>query len=587
MPALPREVPERLIWLGTLLWPKLRPQQLTRGQLGVRWVFVAVGLLLALGIYAAAVWFLRLCYGIEVIGPLLCRRLLDVVLLVLLSVLLLSNVVTALGSYFLAPDLELLVPAPIPPRVLFSARLVEQAAQSTWMVVAFAVPVLLAFVRVAGTPRSYLALAAVVPPLLALPALVGLIVTLLLVRLFPAARVRGLVVGLAFVAFVVLYIVLRLLQPERLLNPDGFASLVSFLTSFSAPSGGWLPSRWAAVVIGSTFRDDAGSSGGGALLIAALWSGAASLHAISSLLHRRLYAAAFSRSQEGRAVAPLSRWWGRWRRRPLPADGPIRPPGRHGVAADWARFSAALAPRGAVRELMVKDLKLFVRDPSQWSQLVLLAALVFVYLYNFRHFRQIGASGLVSPLTLYLFGLGLSGFVTTAVGVRFAFPVISAEGRMLWLLFAAPLHRAQLLRAKLASTLPAMLFVAELMAIVSAQMLGAGAALTALGALVAALTATAAAGISLGVGALLPDYRAESAAKVAASFGALVCMTLAMLVAFALVGWAAYPAAVLAGQRVARVGWLVVCALGALLTTGVAVGLSLWLGGRALDRQAP
>jgi len=578
-------VPARLVWLGSVLWPKLRLQRATGGQLGVRVVFTAMGLLLALGLYAAALWFLRLCYGIEVIGPLLCRRLLDVVLLVLLSVLLLSNVVTALGSYFLARDLELLVPAPVPPRVLFSARLVEQAAQSTWMVVAFALPVLVAFIQVAGTPRSYLALVAVAPPLLALPALIGLIVTLLLVRVFPAARVRGLIVGLAFVAFVVLYVALRLLQPERMLNPDGFASLVSFLTSFSAPSGGWLPSRWAAVVIGSTFRDDAGASRDHLLLIVALWSGAASLHALASLLHRRCYAAAFSRSQEGRAVAPLSRWWARWRQRPLPADGAIRAPGRHGVAADWARLPAALVPRGAMRELMVKDLKLFVRDPSQWSQLVLLAALVFVYLYNFRHFRQLGDSGLVGPLALYLLGLGLSGFVTTAVGVRFAFPVISGEGRMLWLLFAAPLHRSQLLRAKLASILPAMLFVAELMAIASAQILRVGAALTILSAAVAALTAIAVAALSLGVGALLPDYRAESAAKVAASFGALVCMTLAMLVAFALVGCAAYPAAVIAGRYPVHPGRLALAALSALLTTALAVVLPLWLGGRALDRQ--
>ena len=554
MPEANDAPPPRLVWLGSVLWPKLRTGRPTRGQVVVRGLFALIGLLVACGIYAATLWFLRLCYGLEVIGPLLCRRLLDVVLLVLLSVLLLSNVVTALGSYFLARDLELLVPAPIPPRVFFSARLTEQALQSTWMVVAFALPVLLAFIHVAGTPRSYLALVAVVPPLLALPALIGLIVTLLLVRVFPAARVRGLIVGLAFVAFVVLYVALRLLQPERMLNPDGFASLVSFLSSFSAPSGGWLPSHWAAVVIGSTFRDDAGGSGSAALLTAALWSGAASLHALSSLLHRRLYAAAFSRSQEGRAVAPLSRWWARWRGRPLPLDGPIRAPGRHGVAADWAR---------------------------------LLAALVFVYLYNFRHFRQIGDSGLIGPLALYLIGLALSGFVTTAVGVRFAFPVISGEGRMLWLLFAAPLRRPAILRAKLASTLPPLLFVAELMAIASARLLGAGAALTILSAAVAALTATAVAALSLGVGALLPDYRAESAAKVAASFGALVCMTLAMLVAFALVGWAAYPAAVIAGRPVVRVGWLVASAAGAVGTTALAVVLPLWLGGRALERQQP
>ena len=36
------------------------------------------------------------------------------------------------------------------------------------------------------------------------------------------------------------------------------------------------------------------------------------------------------------------------------------------------------------RHLLVKDVKVFLRDVSQWSQLLLLVALMLVYLYNFR-----------------------------------------------------------------------------------------------------------------------------------------------------------------------------------------------------------
>ena len=36
------------------------------------------------------------------------------------------------------------------------------------------------------------------------------------------------------------------------------------------------------------------------------------------------------------------------------------------------------------RQLLIKDLKIFLRDVSQWSQLLLLLALVLLYLYNFR-----------------------------------------------------------------------------------------------------------------------------------------------------------------------------------------------------------
>ena len=51
--------------------------------------------------------------GVEEIGPLLAGKLLGVLLLSFMSILLLSNIITALSSFFLARDLDLLVGAPV------------------------------------------------------------------------------------------------------------------------------------------------------------------------------------------------------------------------------------------------------------------------------------------------------------------------------------------------------------------------------------------------------------------------------------------------------------------------------------------
>ena len=58
--------------------------------------------------------------------------------------------------------------------------------------------------------------------------------------------------------------------------------------------------------------------------------------------------------------------------------------------ARFTQFRALDVVAGALplspvrRQLLIKDLKIFLRDVSQWSQLLLLLALVLVYLYNFR-----------------------------------------------------------------------------------------------------------------------------------------------------------------------------------------------------------
>lgn len=577
----------RVVWLGSVVWPKLlRSHRIGRGQLLTRLVFFVAGLAIAGGIYAGAVWFLDLCYQVEAVGPLICRRLLDLMLAVLLSVLLLSNIVTALSSFFLADDLELLVTAPIPPRSLFGARFAEQVLHSSWMVLAFGLPVLLAFAKVAGGGTTYLAIVVVLLPLMIFPAAAGLIIALLLVTYLPAARVRDLVVALLFIGFIVIYLFVRLMEPERFLNPEGFASLVNLLASLSSPAGSWLPSHWGTVVLVSTFKDSAVSPRGWLLLLAALWTGAGASYVVVSAMFRRLYATAYSRSQEGGRVARISRLWARMRGRPLPADGRIRTPGRRAPTVDLVRALGSLAPRGAMREFLIKDLKLLLRDASQWSQLVLLLALVFVYLYNFRHFRHLGESGLIGQLAIFMVGMGLSGFVTTAVSVRFAFPLVSLEGRMLWLLGSAPLRPRQILWSKLLSTLPPLLVVSELMSVVSSIILGAPGSMILLGALVAALTAVSVASLSVGLGAVLPDYKAESAAKVAASFGGLVCMSMAMVVALTLVALAIYPAYIIHYSFTAvRIWRLVYCGAGALLISAASIVVPLWLGTRTLERN--
>ena len=61
------------------------------------------------------------------------------------SILLLSNIITALSSFFLARDLDLLVSAPVDWFKLYLAKLLETLVHSSWMVVLMAVPMFAAY----------------------------------------------------------------------------------------------------------------------------------------------------------------------------------------------------------------------------------------------------------------------------------------------------------------------------------------------------------------------------------------------------------------------------------------------------------
>ena len=95
-------------------------------------------------------------------------------------------------------------------------------------------------------------------------------------------------------------------------------------------------------------------------------------------------------------------------------------------------------------------MRLFFRDTTQWSQLILLAVLLLVYIFNIRALPLFtGERVPVLLVTLVVFlNLGLAGFVLAAIAARFIFPSVSLEGRQLWLLRSSPLDLEALLWSK-------------------------------------------------------------------------------------------------------------------------------------------
>ena len=158
---------------------------------------------------------------------------------------------------------------------------------------------------------------------------------------------------------------------------------------------------------------------------------------------------------------------------------------------------------------------------------------------------------------------------------------------MLWLLKTAPLRGTQLLRSKLVATLPPLTVMAMTMSVVSSLILGVSVELLALALGVSVLTAVSVVTLSVGLGAMMPDFKAESAAKVAASFGGLVCMSLAFIVAIALVALSIYPAWYLHRGLPLRANLLAISVVGALVIPLLSTLIPMYWGARTLERLEP
>jgi ABC-2 type transport system permease protein len=365
------------------------------------------------------------------------------------------------------------------------------------MVVLLAVPMFTAFgTAYHGGVLFPLIVTAVFLPFLAVPAVIGSAITLILVNVFPARRTRDILSVIAVLAAGGIVLLFRIVRPERLARPEGFRSLVDFVTVLRTPTSPFLPSEWVqrAVLGWLNYRPDW-------MAVYLLWSTAAAAFVLGALLHRQLYAIGFSKAQEsGQRVV-------------------------RGTALGRATHRA-FRPLGILkRELVLKEIRLFFRDTTQWSQLILLAVLVVVYVFNIKYLplRGEGITFFLVNVVPFL-NLVLAGFVLASVAARFIFPSVSLEGRTLWLLRSSPMPVRDLLWAKFwVGTTPLLLLALGIVGVTNA-LLQVSDFMFAVSVMTITLMTLALCGMALGFGTLFPQFDTENAAQIPTSFGGMVFM---------------------------------------------------------------
>jgi ABC-2 type transport system permease protein len=315
--------------------------------------------------------------------------------------------------------------------------------------------------------------------------------------------------GLLFAASLV--VVLRMIRPEQLMRVESLPDVTAFFATLQSPITPLLPSFWAGETLFASL-----SGGRDWLHAAALWSTASAAVVLLTAAGERWYFAGFSRSQE----APKARFT------------------QFGGIDALARSLPLSTVR---RQLLVKDAKIFLRDVSQWSQLLLLLALVLLYLYNFRVLdlqRIPYMSGLIKNVYAFV-NLGMAGFVMATVTVRFVFPAVSAEGAAFWIIRTSPVRLRDFLWSKFWTGLVPVLVLTELLTIAANEFLGVEPFVKVAAALAILCMSFALVGLGIGLGARYPRFGAD-ATQVAGSYGGVAFMVQAVLfvlVMIVLVGW--------------------------------------------------
>ncbi len=326
----------------------------------------------------------------------------------LFAMLTFSSALILFSGLYRSPEALFLLTQPIRAERIFIYKFQEAVWFSSWGFVLMGSPMLVAFGVVSEVSWFYYCL--LVPFIVAfvyVPAGLGAIMCLVVVSWLPRMRVHALTVTVITVIAITAWFGWSMLTDVKfnMMTPRWFQEMSDRLRFTEQRL---LPSWWLSAGLLEASRPSQAVDEGyrpwseSLLFFLLLLSNALFIHLVATWVAGRLYRSSFSRLQsEYTAGRKTAVWW---------IDR---------VLNDACYF----IPR-QTRVLLVKELRLFRRDPVQWMQCLIFFGLLALYFVNIRHFTYNPQySALIGFLNLAVVGLILATFTT-----RFIYPMISLEG---------------------------------------------------------------------------------------------------------------------------------------------------------------
>lgn len=459
--------------------------------------FGTIGILFWGGVFAVSLRVLGYFKSIAELGDILAYKLLSMVLLTFFSLLIFSSIITSLSKLYLSRDLSLVHSMPVSSYKIFIARWIESTVDSSWMVIVYTIPVFISYGMVyeAG-PFFYGSIFLNLFSLSIIASGISAVLVVTAIIFIPATRMKSIFVFIGLCFFLGLFFAFRFLRPERLVDPEVFANALIYLKALKTPAPPYLPSTWAFDSLKAALT---GQITEGLFHGALSWSCAGFIVFVVIIIADAVYFDGLSKTR----TVPKRLF-------------KYKKPG-----TSLLNFFSR-----PVIAFVRKEVNIFFRDQTQWTQLFLIGALVVIYIYNFRALPLEKA-----PIkTIYLqnllsfLNMGLASFVLIAVTARFAFPAVSSEREAFWIVKSVPIPLRQYLWIKFFIYFFPLLGLTELLIISTNILLKVTSFMMVLSTVNVLFIVPGVVSMGVGFGAAYPNFKSENPAQTVTSLGGLFFM---------------------------------------------------------------
>lgn len=485
------------------------------------YIHMGVGLLVAVGMVGLGT---MLFYGLfsylmrlEVFGGALMDQLVNLVLLIFFSLLTFSNLIITLSTTYISKEVEFLMAQPMSRRAIFRLKLTESIFYSSWAFALLSLPLFISY----GISRDaqwyfYPLVFLLVIPFLAIPAGVGSLVTMVLAAFLPARKTRKLCVVLGIISIGASLVTGKALGIGKMLataDRQDFGQILSMLSVGSMPL---LPSAWLGSALRAIGPADPTDIDLGAYLywLAMLFATALFVLEVTRWLVPSLYYRGWCLAKDT-SMAP---------REDKPEGAS---PAMNAIDRGLGVFPQPVAA------LLSKDIKTFWRDPGQWTQIVILLGLLAVYIANMRgaakHSEAMSFIVDQWAVVLAFFNLAASCFILSILTTRFVYPMLSLEGRGFWAIGLAPIPRSRILWQKYILCVVICQVVAQSLTVMSNRVLDLEPFYAILSHATIGVMSFGLTSLSIGLGAILPNFVEDNPARIANGLGGTTNVILSLL----------------------------------------------------------
>jgi len=391
-------------------------------------IFIIIFSVSLIGIYSGIYRFIFYLKNVPVFGYYLVFKLLSFLLLAGSILIPLSGILVSFNVLFSSEELNFLFTFPLSVRKIFVVKYIETAFYTIWMLFLIFIPIIISYSRLESISfLDGILYTLFILIFFILLATIGVIFSIFLTLIFPTYRLRDYSVAIFSFLFVGFYVFFRSLEPGKFLKPDSFSTTASYLMKLKEVS--YLPNYWVSQGLFYLSNKD-------------YFSFFSVLYIMLFLLFLIFVLTVFIGEKS------LYRTF-------LKISGKMK----------FKKFKKI----NFKNPVMSLYFRVFKRDSTTISQIILICSLIFLYLFNlaklpFENYPE------VKNLIAFL-NIGMIGLILSAISVRFIFPVFSLNMNFFATVFSYPSNRKKVFNSFVKFYLYPVLFIGLMLGYLSGKIL--------------------------------------------------------------------------------------------------------------------